>query len=672
MKKELIVLLVLFAVLFAMPPFFAIPILADGGEIYYSTYLILDSEVSSSLEIIRQPGASIDYVKAELYFFPKDDERQTVLDIKTEPEATPSQDKFVFNWKSPGENLLRYKVESSVRVENKFEKVYNKISFPITGSLPADVSEYINPTEKIDSGNKNIVSLANSLAEGEDDLFIVIHKLAAWVKENVGYSLTTVTAEATQKASWVLENREGVCDEITALFMAMCRALGIPAMFVSGVSYTDDPQFAERWGPHGWSEVYLPGYGWVPFDVTYGELGWIDPSHIKLSESIDPDKPSGKLEWKGSKFDIKAGKFDLSAAIKETGGRILDTVEITANVLKKEVGFGSYNLVEADIRNLRDYYVTTDISLSAPEDVEIDGKQNQQIILKPGETEKVFWILKISQNLDRKYVYTFPALAYNQRNTSDKTEFKAAYKETVYSYDEISTLLSHLEEGEEKAYSKELEFNCNAANDEFYVYEENSIICVLENKGNTALKDLNVCFNKECKSVDVMIAQKADASFDIKEVSGGVRDLIITAKNSEVSKTSYVPVTVLDIPNVTIAELNYPAELKYRDKGSIEFNVMKESFSDLYDVKVRVKSKRVRNEWRFDSLNETRKFILDFSANDLAAGDNDFSVIVDYEDKNSKEYSTKKDFKIKLTGLTFFQKIMVKVKGIGFFIANLF
>ena len=647
--------------------------LSQGDEIYYSTYLVLDSDVESSIEVIREGGASIDYVKAELYFFPKNDERQSVIDITSQPDAEPSKDKFVFYWDSPSEDILKYRVSSTIKVENIFEKVYNKINFPLEDELPLDVAEYINPTAKIDSGDRDIVNLANSIAEGEDDLFIVIHKIARWVKENIDYSLSTVTAEATQKASWVLENREGVCDELTALFMAMSRALGIPSRFISGIAYTDDPQFPEKWGFHGWAEVYLPGYGWVPFDVTYDELGWIDPSHIKLYESIDPDKPSTRIEWRGRNFDVKGGKASAAVEIKETGGRILDTVDISARALKKDVGFGSYNLIEAEVKNLRDYYVTTDISLASTENIELaDGRRSRQIILKPGESKSVFWIIRVSPGLDREYKYTFPVLAYNQRNTTDRTEFSAEYKGTSYSYDEMEGLLESLSEEEEKEYSRMVEIDCVPEKDEFYEYEQNSIECTVENKGNTVIGGLDVCLYNECKSIDITIAQKKEVSLGISNIYAGERDLPVVARNAGISETEYVPVTILDMPEVSFEDLEHPAEMEYDGKGSITFTIVKESFSSLYNAKIRVTSSRIRHEWKISELEETRKFRLDFNANDLAEGENEFSIIAEFEDKNGRKYSAEKEFRIKLTGLTFFQKVIAKAKGIGFFIMNMF
>ncbi len=125
------------------------------------------------------------------------------------------------------------------------------MAFPIT-----DVGEnqqYLLATENIDSHNSEVIQIASELAEGEDDLFKVAFKLASWVEENVEYDLNTLTATASQKASWVLENRQGVCDEMTSLFIAMARSLGIPARFTSGISYTTSELFDENWQPHGWA-----------------------------------------------------------------------------------------------------------------------------------------------------------------------------------------------------------------------------------------------------------------------------------------------------------------------------------------------------------------------------------------------------------------------------------
>ena len=170
----------------------------------------------------------------------------------------------------------QFKYDAKIKTNNQRVEVRQKIPFPLAPQDIAGFEGYLQPTATIDSNHPQIIAKATELVEGEDDLFKAVFTLANWVDDNVDYDLTTLTAGTSQKASWVLENREGVCDEMTSLFVAMARSVGIPARFVSGISYTTSDLFSEPWQPHGWAEVYFPEVGWVDFDITFGEYGYID------------------------------------------------------------------------------------------------------------------------------------------------------------------------------------------------------------------------------------------------------------------------------------------------------------------------------------------------------------------------------------------------------------
>lgn len=58
----------------------------------------------------------------------------------------------------------------------------------------------------------------------------------------------------------------GDCGAQSAYFAALCRAAGIPARAIGGRQMI--PGYG---GGHFWSEYYLPGYGWIPNDVTIAE-----------------------------------------------------------------------------------------------------------------------------------------------------------------------------------------------------------------------------------------------------------------------------------------------------------------------------------------------------------------------------------------------------------------
>ncbi len=64
------------------------------------------------------------------------------------------------------------------------------------------------------------------------------------------------------------QGRRGACRDLTVLFMAVCRAVGLAARFVSGY-HEGEPDWQQR-HLHAWAEVYLPGGGWRGYDPTHG------------------------------------------------------------------------------------------------------------------------------------------------------------------------------------------------------------------------------------------------------------------------------------------------------------------------------------------------------------------------------------------------------------------
>ena len=79
-------------------------------------------------------------------------------------------------------------------------------------------------------------------------------------------------------------NKQGSCRDYAVLFMEVCRAVGIPARFVSGYQEGDERQQSRDL--HAWVEVYLPGAGWRGYDPTLGLV--VSDRHIPLAASAIP------------------------------------------------------------------------------------------------------------------------------------------------------------------------------------------------------------------------------------------------------------------------------------------------------------------------------------------------------------------------------------------------
>lgn len=94
-----------------------------------------------------------------------------------------------------------------------------------------------------------------------------LEALSTAVGERIHYvqGVTDVTVTASE----VLRLGQGVCQDMTHLYLALCRSQGLAARYVSGYLLTDATHAAS----HAWAEVWLPdAQAWLGVDVTHNRL----------------------------------------------------------------------------------------------------------------------------------------------------------------------------------------------------------------------------------------------------------------------------------------------------------------------------------------------------------------------------------------------------------------
>jgi transglutaminase-like putative cysteine protease len=74
---------------------------------------------------------------------------------------------------------------------------------------------------------------------------------------------------AAQTPAETLASWRGACRDLTVLFLAAARSLGLAGRFASGYQAAAETPDGQRY-LHAWPEVFLPGVGWRGWDPTHG------------------------------------------------------------------------------------------------------------------------------------------------------------------------------------------------------------------------------------------------------------------------------------------------------------------------------------------------------------------------------------------------------------------
>ena len=627
---------------------------AQDLEPYSAQSITIDGTITNSLTITRSGGdPAIRSLNANISWFPRERPGQQVLFLDTVPKASITDDAVLFSIKNP--SIDAYHLDIEYQVKNHVDQVVvNKaVPFPLS-ALDNDLAPFVTPTETIDT-NQQIRNLAASLAAGQDDLFKVVANIASWTKENIAYNLSTISVEASQPASWVLENRQGVCDEMTNLFIAMLRSLGVPARFVSGLAYTNSPLFSEPWGAHGWAEVYFPGVGWVPFDVTYNQLGWVDASHIVLATGVDSGTSGSSYAWLGRDVHVDVQGMTFSTTITDESGTIDPLLTANISALEPEVSLDSYQLVILTVRNPTARYVADTFQLASVDGFTfLDDNKFQDVVLAPGEETKLFWRVKLD-HLQRGYAYTFPLIAVSQRGARAESSFAASPHGRSLS----SSLLDRFVSAADSAalpYDEDMTFSCATDQEHPRVGEAIAVSCTLQNSGELDMRAVSVCLGDDCQQVSVPAGQHVTADFSISFNVSSLHGVTAVASSDAFEKRAFLSVDVVSPASVEIVNLSAPASLAFDASGTISFAIVPNGSMRPTQVQVSVVGPRSTHTWPLDALAARQSFTVQLAGKSLSLRDDRFQIVVSYVDDRGQTNTVHRDISIVPQNLSWWQK----------------
>ncbi len=129
---------------------------------------------------------------------------------------------------------------------------------------PADYALYLAPTSMgpIDG---EVKVLADKITAGKTGVLAKARAIYDWICENM-YRDPKTPGCGSGNVCLLLVKQGGKCTDIHSVFIALCRAAGVPAREVFGLRQGKSNGQDTTTFQHCWAEFYLPGYDWVPVD----------------------------------------------------------------------------------------------------------------------------------------------------------------------------------------------------------------------------------------------------------------------------------------------------------------------------------------------------------------------------------------------------------------------
>lgn len=129
---------------------------------------------------------------------------------------------------------------------------------------PADYARDLAPTS-LGPIDGQVKTLADQITQGKTTVLEKAKSIYDWVCENMYRDPDTLGC-GPGNVCLLLEKPGGKCTDIHSVFVALCRAAGIPAREVFGIRLGKKAEEDISTWQHCWAEFYLPGYDWVPVD----------------------------------------------------------------------------------------------------------------------------------------------------------------------------------------------------------------------------------------------------------------------------------------------------------------------------------------------------------------------------------------------------------------------
>ena len=252
----------------------------------HKTHYNFDKPIALSPHIFRLRPAPHTRTPVESYTF-KISPKDHYLNWQQDPFGN-YQARVVFPEKC---DHLHIEIELIARLEviNPFDFFFEKSAEDFPFSYGATLEKELEPYLEKEEPSPSFLAFVKRISQEKKrtiDFLVEVNQLV-----NAALSYEVRLDPGVQTCEKTLERKAGSCRDYSWLLVQIFRHFGLAARFVSGYSIQLRPDEKPLEGPtgvvedvtdlHAWTEVYVPGAGWIGLDSTSGLL--TTEGHIPLA-----------------------------------------------------------------------------------------------------------------------------------------------------------------------------------------------------------------------------------------------------------------------------------------------------------------------------------------------------------------------------------------------------
>src|SRR6267154_1635552 len=187
--------------------------------------------------------------------------------------------RFVFPEKTT-EFSIAVDLTADIEVVNPFDFFIEPYAETFPFAYPSDLRDELTPYLAAEAAGPHLARLLAAIPRGRRNTVDFLVELNQRLQRDIRYLIRLEPGVQTPEET--LASAAGSCRDTAWLLVHVLRHLGMAARFVSGYLIQLKPDVTALDGPagtakdftdlHAWTEVYLPGAGWIGFDPTSGLL----------------------------------------------------------------------------------------------------------------------------------------------------------------------------------------------------------------------------------------------------------------------------------------------------------------------------------------------------------------------------------------------------------------